>query len=154
MRIVLLLLILSFSLGSCSLTEKPIFIEVKSINLIDTSLQNFTVQARVLFHNPNAIGGTLQAKDIHVFIDNLDVATIESELFTIPKKEAFILPLTAIIPFKKVFKKKQQDILTSILKILSTKKIEVNYKGKIRYKLGGFHYDYPLDYKQTISLKR
>ncbi len=154
MRIVLLLLILNFLLLSCSLTEKPVFIEVKSINLIDTSLKNFTVQAEVLFHNPNAIGGTLQAKNIHVFVDSLDVATIESELFTIPKKESFILPLTAIIPFKKAFKDKQQDILSSILKVLSTKRIDINYKGKIRYKLGSFHYDYPLDNKQTISLKR
>ena len=154
MRKFLLLFVLTLALISCKVNEKPEFIQVNSLKVIDATPSNFTIQADLKFENKNSVGGTLQAKDIHVFIDSIDVALINSKEFDVPKKSEFVIPLEATIPFSKVYKDNKQSILDNIMHIISTKKIVANYNGEIRYKLGAFHYDYPLDYKQELVIKK
>ena len=154
MRNIVLSLVLGFTLLSCKVTEKPEFIEVNSIDIVDASLENFTIQANLQFKNKNSVGGSLQARNIHIFVDSLDVATITSELFEVPKKSEFEIPLTATIPFSKVYEDNKQSLLENVMNIISTKEINVNYKGEVRYKLGAFHYDYPVDYTQNIKIKK
>jgi len=152
MKKVVLLFVLSVTLLSCEVTEKPEFIKVNSVEIIDTSLSNFTMLAKLQFKNKNSIGGTLQANDIHVFVDSINVATINSELFDIPKKSEFELPLEATIPFSKVYENNKKDLLSNIINIISSKKVSILYKGEVRYKLGAFSYDYPLNYSQEIEI--
>ena len=152
MKKIILLFVLSVILGSCKVTEKPEFIKVNSVEIIDTSLSNFTILAKLQFKNKNSIGGTLQANNIHVFIDSIDVATINSELFDVPKKSEFELPLEATIPFSKVYENNKKGLLNNILNIVSSKKINILYKGEVKYKLGAFSYDYPLSYSQEIEI--
>jgi len=154
MRITLLLLFISLTFTSCKVTEMPEFKEVKNLKIIDTSIQNFTLQADILFSNPNNIGGTLQANDIHIFVDDIDVATIESDEFKVQKKNEFTMPLKTIIPFEKVFNDNKQTLLNNIMNVITKKNVTIRYAGKIRYSLGLFHYDYPLSYKQELSLRK
>ena len=154
MKNILVLLILGLTILSCKVTEKPEFIEIKSMDIVDTSLENFTIQANVVFKNKNQIGGTLQANDIHIFVDSMDVATVQSELFKVPKESEFTIPLKATIPFEKVFADNKKNLLDKILNVIANKKINMSFKGKVRYKLGAFHYDYPVDYQQEISLRK
>ena len=154
MKKIILLFAISIFLFSCKVSERPEFIKVNSVKLINASHKSFTIQANLQFENKNSVGGTLQAKDIHVFIDNIDVATINTELFKVPKKSEFELPLQTTIPFDKIYKDNKEGILNNVLNILSSKKVMIDYKGDVRYELGAFHYNYPVDCKQEIELTK
>jgi LEA14-like dessication related protein len=154
MKKLILLLTVGFLLLACKVTEKPEFIGVNSLKIKKVSTKEFTVLANLQFQNKNDVGGTLQAKEIHVFIDSIDVATVATEVFNVPKKEAFELPLQVQIPFDKIYKNNKQNLLENIMNIISNKKVNIFYKGVIRYEKGVFHYNYPLDYQQEISLKK
>ncbi len=154
MKKLILLLTVGFLLLACKVTEKPEFIGVNSLKIKKVSTKEFTVLANLQFQNKNDVGGTLQAKEIHVFIDSIDVATVATEVFNVPKKEAFELPLQVQIPFDKIYKNNKQNLLENIMNVISNEKVNIFYKGVIRYEKGVFHYNYPLDYQQEISLKK
>lgn len=153
MKLFIFTFVISFILCSCTVTEKPEFMHVKSLQVVETSLENFTLEATLVFLNKNDVGGTLQAKDFHVFVDSINVATIQSTPFDVPKREKFEIPLRTTIPFKKVFNDNKQNWIGNVLNVISKKSIAVVCKGDVRYKLGSFHYDYPIEYEQSISLK-
>lgn len=153
MKLKSLIVLSFFLLLSCTVTEKPEFIKVAEIKIISASTKEITLQANLQFLNKNSVGGDLQAKNILVYIDSLEVATIESDLFKVPKKNKFIVPLVTTIPYDKVFKDKKQNLLGNIMNMIMSEKIVVKIKGDIRYKLGGFHYDYPLEYTENVAIK-
>lgn len=152
MRKIVLLFVLSLAILSCTVTEKPEFVKVNSIEIIDSSVDSFTLLAKLQFENKNSVGGTLQAKNIHIFIDSLDVASINSKPFNVPKKSKFELPLEVKIPFSKIYNNNKKYILSNILNTIISKKVNINYVGDIRYKLGNFHYDYPINYNHELEL--
>ena len=115
MKNITLLVILSLIMFGCTVTEKPEFIKVNSVEVIDASFNNFTLLTKLQFENKNSVGGTLQAKNIHVFVDSIDVATISSEPFNVPSKKEFELPLQVKIPFSKVYADNKKSILENIL---------------------------------------
>ena len=154
MKKLLLLLVVGLLFFACKVTEKPEFVGVNSLKIKSVSAKDFTVLANLQFKNKNDVGGTLQAKDIHVFIDNIDVATINTATFNVPKQKEFELPLTVNIPFDKVYKNNKQSLLESVMNVVSNKKMNILYKGVIDYKLLGFQYSYPLDYTQELTLSK
>ncbi len=149
----LLVFLLFLSFG-CTLSKKPEFINVKNIKIVSVNSNKIEVKTDILFKNKNSVGGTLQAKDIHVFVDNTDVAIVKTEAFKVPKKSEFILPLLVEIPYKKVFKDNKQNLLVNIMNMVIRKEILMQYKGNIRYSLGKLHYDYPLDYTQKVTITK
>ena len=154
MKRLIVFIIISMLLLSCKVNEKPKFIGVNSLEIVEATIKTFTIKTNLKFENKNSLGGTLQAKNIHVFIDSIDVATVNSEIFNVPKKSEFDIPLLVNIPFDKVYNNDKQSLLEGIMNIVSNKKIKLSYSGLISYKLGAFHYNYPLNYKQEISLKK
>jgi hypothetical protein len=144
--------VLFFVLG-CKVTEKPEFKKVDSIKVIKANKKGVKVKADLVFLNRNSVGGTLQAKDIKVLVDSVEVATINSDVFNVPKKENFTMPLTVIIPYSKIFKNSKQNLLEGIMNVIQSKKVSLKYIGKVRYSLGPFHYDYSVDYTDEIKIK-
>ncbi len=71
---------------SCKVTEKPEFIKVESVKVIQANKKGIKVKTDLLFLNKNIVGGTLQANDIKVLLDSVEVATINSDSFKVPKK--------------------------------------------------------------------
>lgn len=137
---------------SCTVTEKPEFIKVDAIKIQHSTAKTITVVANAHFLNKNSVGGNLQLNEIHVLIDSMAVAKVNSETFKVPKKETFTIPLTVKIPYDKVFKKNKNNILGDVLNILTRKEILIQYKGTITYKLGKFSYDYSLDNSDKVKL--
>jgi len=150
-KILLILTIAVFS--GCKVTEKPEFIKVESVKIIKANRKGIKVKSDLRFLNKNSVGGTLQAKNIKVLIDSLQVATLNSEPFKVPGKKEFVLPLTVVIPYKKIYKDNKNNLLSNVMNFIKNKKIRIVYQGKIRYLLGNFHYDYPLNYTDEIPLK-
>lgn len=148
------LFVLSFFFAlSCTVTEKPEFIKVKDVKIISANTKEIIIQTDLLFYNKNNVGGNIETKNINVLLDSIKVATMKTSLFKIPKESEFVVPLTTNIPYDKIFNDNKKNILGNLLNILTSKKMKVQFKGDVSYKLGAFNYDYPLDYSEEISFK-
>lgn len=149
----LLLLLYSILLLSCNLNETPEFVRVSTIKIADYNPDNITLASSLVFNNPNHVGGILQADNIKVFVNDMDMGYINSPDFIVPALEEFTVPIEFIFSYQDILKD-TQNLLKNILNAATDKKIEVRYVGILTYKLNVFSYDYPLDYSQEISLKK
>jgi len=154
MRKIISLLVLAIGISACTFTESPEFVKSSNVKIIKATATDFVVETLVVFHNPNNLGGILQAQDIKVYVDDIHVADVISEDFKVPSKNEFTVPLTTSIAYKKVFNSNKNNFLGNVINMISNKNVTLSYKGNLRYKLGGFHYDYPIDYQEEISLSK
>jgi len=144
------LLFITIILQSCTVNEMPEFIKVSNVDISDYSTETITVTSDLLFHNPNSVGGILQVNQIKVWVNDIDLGNLNSANFKVPAKKEFSVPIVFDVPYKKIFKDKN-NIVLNVLNALNKKSIEVNYKGNITYKLGVFSYDYPVDYVEVVA---
>ncbi|WP_431135426.1 LEA type 2 family protein [Psychroserpens mesophilus] len=146
--IILLTLIISFT--SCSVKEKPVFLGIENIKVLESTSKKIILTADALFMNSNDIGGELQTDEIKVFVNGNEMASISTNSFEVPAKHEFSIPLTTNIPTDSLFSNKN---LSGLLGSLFNKKIEVQYKGDITYKIFGFSHSYAIDETENINLK-
>ncbi len=138
---------------SCSVKEKPLFVKVDNIEVIDATLETIELTADAYFINKNDVGGTLESKGIEVFVNDISVANVSSEAFKVPAREEFSIPLKVIIPTKEVYEKNKDGLLGGILSSIISQKMKVQYKGTITYSTFGFSYDYEVDRTQDVKIK-
>ncbi|WP_271764964.1 hypothetical protein [Aquimarina algiphila] len=153
MKKFLLLSTIIISITSCSISKQPKFKYVDNIMVKNISVRNITLKADAVFNNPNHLKGKLSIEDVHIFVDNIDVGTISAQEFDVPSKNEFIIPLEGTISLSKVYKDNKNSILGSVLKVIQTDSLSIQYKGIIRYHLGNFSYPYAIDKTQDISIK-
>ncbi|MCK8523987.1 hypothetical protein M0D21_20590 [Aquimarina sp. D1M17] len=117
-------------------------------------MREITLNADAIFDNPNHLGGKLSVEDIHVFVDNIDVGTISAQEFNVPAKSEFSIPLQGTFSLSKIYEENKNSLLGSVLKVIQTDSLQIQYKGVIRYHLGNFSYPYQIDKQQKVSLKK
>jgi len=135
---------------SCSVNEKPEFVKVKNIKVIESTSTYVTLSADALFMNPNDIGGELKSDGIKVFVNDNEMATVSTESFKVPAKKEFTIPLKANVPNDSILINKN---LSRLINSLFSKKIKVQYKGSIKYKIFGFSYIYDIDITEQVKIK-
>ncbi|WP_237239520.1 LEA type 2 family protein [Wocania arenilitoris] len=148
-----MLIILStilFAFLSCSVKEKPVFLNVENIKVIKSTSNHITLTADALFLNPNDIGGELKTDEIKVFVNDTEMATVSTKSFKVPAKKEFSIPLKANVPTDSIFSNKN---LGGLIGSLFSKKIKVQYKGDIIYKVLGFSYTYNVDQTEDLKIK-
>ena len=150
MRNIIILLTMLFVFLSCSVNEKPEFLYVENIKIQKSTSKHITFTADAFFINPNDIGGELNTDKIKVFVNNNEMATVSTKNFKVPTKKEFSIPLKANIPTDSIFSNKN---LSGLLGSLFNKKIKVQYKGDIIYKVLGFSYTYNIDKTENIKIK-
>lgn len=138
---------------SCKVKEKPLFVKVDNIVVNDASLDFITLTADAYFMNQNDVGGSIESKGIEVFVNDISIANVSSESFKVPAKKEFTIPLTVLIPTKKVLESNKNGLLGGLLNSIVNKKMKVQYKGTITYSKLGFSYDYDVDKTQDIKIK-
>jgi hypothetical protein len=138
---------------SCAVKEKPLFVKVDNIVVVDATLETIELTADAYFINQNDVGGSIESKGIEVFINDVSVANVSSESFKVPAKEEFTIPLKVIIPTKEVFEKNKNGFLGGILNSIVNQNMKVQYKGTITYTTFGFSYDYEVDKTEDIKIK-
>lgn len=153
MKKVFLLLTIIGLISSCKVNEKPEFLRVENIQVINATLDTLVVSADAFFNNPNDIGGTLETKGIEVIVNAVSMANVSTKAFKVPANQVFSIPLTASVPTKDVFEKNKDGLIGGLITSLLTKKIKVQYKGDITYKALGLSYDYPIDITQDVPLE-
>lgn len=150
MKHFLLLSTLFLTIISCSVNKKPEFISVKNIEVTDSTSKLITVTAEAIFSNPNNVSGQLETEGIIVFVNGNQIAHVSSKPFNVPAKKDFTIPLTAKIPTDSLY---SNNNLGGLLGSLFSKKIKVQYKGDIKYKVFGFSHTYAVDKTEDIKLK-
>lgn len=150
MKRLIILLTICATFLNCSVNEKPEFVSVENIEVLESNSKYVTITANALFINPNDIGGKLKTDEIKVFINNNEMASISTENFNVPAKKEFTIPLKANIPTDSIFSNKN---LGGLIGSLFSKKIKVQYKGAIKYKVLGFSYSYDIDKTENIKIK-
>ncbi|MDD7887426.1 hypothetical protein [Flavivirga sp. 57AJ16] len=150
MRNIIILSTMLFVSMSCSVNEKPEFLYVENIKVQKSAPKHITFTADAFFTNPNDIGGELKTDEIKVYINNNEMASLSTKSFKVPAKKEFSIPLKTNIPTDSIFSNKN---LGGLLGSLFSKKIKVQYKGDIIYKVLGFSYTYSIDKTEDVTLK-
>jgi hypothetical protein len=150
MRKLIILSTILVAFFNCTVSEKPEFVRIENIKVLESNSKYVTVTANALFLNPNDIGGELKTDAIKVFVNDNEMATISTVSFDVPAKKEFSIPLTANVPTDSIFSNKS---LGGLIGSLFSKKIKVQYKGDIKYKTFGFTYTYIVDNTENVKIK-
>lgn len=145
---ILLTLIVTFT--SCTVKEKPEFLHVENIKVLESTSKTIIISADALFKNPNDIRGELKTDEIKVFINDNEMASVSTTSFDVPAKKEFSIPLKASIPTDSLFSDKS---LSGLLGSIFSKKIKVQYKGDIKYKVFGFSHSYSVNETEDVKIK-
>lgn len=135
---------------SCSVNEKPQFIGLENIKVLESTSKYVTFTAEAKFINPNDIGGELQTDEIKVFVNDNEMASVSTESFEVPAKKEFSIPLKTKVPTDNIFSNKN---LGGLIGSLFSKKVKVQYKGEIKYKVLGFSHYYNIDQTEDVKIK-
>lgn len=135
---------------SCSVNEKPQFIGVENIKVLESTSKYVAFTADALFINPNDIGGELQTDEIKVFVNNNEMASVSAESFKVPAKKEFTIPLKTKVPTDSIFSNKS---IGGLIGSLFSKKVKVQYIGDITYKALGFSYTYNIYKTEDVKIK-
>ena len=150
MKKVIILSTIILTIFSCKVKEKPEFLRLENIKVLESTAEYVTLTADAFFINPNDIGGELKSDGIKVFINDNEMATVSSESFKVPAKKEFSIPLKANIPADSIFSGKN---IGGLIGSLFSQKIKVQYKGNIKYKALGFTYTYEIDKTEDVKIK-
>lgn len=149
MRKFIILSTLILTLVNCSVKEKPIFLRVENIKVLESTSTHLMLSADAFFLNPNDIGGELRSDGIKVFVNDNEMAHVSSESFQVPAKKEFSIPLKASIPVDSLFSDKN---LGGLIGSLFSKNLKVQYKGDIKYKALGITYTYDIDETESVKI--
>ncbi len=136
--------------NSCSVREKPEFINIENIQVVKSTSKYITLTADAFFINPNDIGGKLKTDGINVLINDRQLASVSTQSFEVPAKQEFSIPLKVDIPTDSIFSNKN---LGGLIGSLFSKRIKVQYQGDIIYQVFGFSYAYKVDLTEQIKIK-
>ena len=150
MRKFVILLTMVALFCSCSVKEKPEFLRVENIKVLESTSKYVTLTADALFINPNDISGELKTDAIKVYVNDNEMASVSTKSFKVPAKKEFSIPLKANIPTDSLFSGKS---LGGLLGSLINKSLKVQYKGDIKYKVLGFTHTYKVDKTETVKFK-
>jgi len=150
MKKLIILLTVTMTLLSCKVKEKPEFLRVDNIKVLESTSEYLTLTADAYFMNPNDIGGELKSDGIKVFVNDNEMATVSTESFKVPTKKEFSIPLKANIPADSIFSGKN---IGGLIGSLFSQNLKVQYKGDIKYKVLGFSYTYEVDKTEDVKVK-
>lgn len=147
---IIFILVICSLVFNCTFREKPQFIGIDNFKVLDSNIESITISADAEFSNPNDLGGTLQTDALKVFVNDKEIATFSSKEFKVPSKNTFKIPLTVSVATDSIIDKNN---LSGLLGSLLSKKIKVQYKGDIKYKVLGYASIYKVDKTETLKIK-
>lgn len=138
---------------SCSVKKSPVFLKIDDIKIINIASDTIRLGANAYFNNPNDVGGKIFTDEIKVFIDGAEVAQVTSDVYKIPARKDFSIPLKIAIPTKRVFENTKNGILGGLLNTLMKKPVKVQLKGNLNYVILGFKKEFIIDKTEEIIIK-
>jgi len=145
----LAILLLLLVLNACNMMKAPEFIGISNIDIQKNVQEKTVLIAYAKFNNPNLLGGKFKIKDIKVFVNDKYFANLNSDVYKVPVKKDFEIPLE--VNFDASFFKKKGNLLDAISNALSNK-LKVQYKGKIYYVSHKLNIPYNIDFTQDVKI--
>lgn len=103
MRKLAIRIILFIGVFGCSISKKPIFLKVDDVQVVSVQTDTIRLRANAYFENPNDVGGKIATDQIKVIVNGAELAQVSSEEFKVPSRNDFTIPLSVVIPAKRVF---------------------------------------------------
>lgn len=153
MRYFLLVIIFSFAFMGCSFSKQPVFKKVGNFKVLSISADKIEIKADAFFDNPNDVGGEISTDKIIVFANDIEVAQVSSSPFKVPARDSFEIPLLANISTKKLLNTDKNGVLGGLLNSLLSRKVKIQLKGNLEYKVLGFKKEFFVDKTEEIKIK-
>ena len=138
---------------SCSIKKAPVFLKIDDITFVNIVKDTIHLGANAYFNNPNDVGGKMVTDQIKVIINDAAIAQVSSDVFKIPSRKDFTIPLKIAIPSKQIFENKKNGILGGLLNVLTNKPVKVQLKGNLNYVVLGFKKEFIIDTTEEIIIK-
>ncbi len=149
----LTILLLLIAVTACTVNKTPEFKALTNVKVKNYSISTITVTSDLVFYNPNSLGGKLAIKDLKIYSNDVLISESNSLTFDTPAKADFTIPMTTEIRTSNLIKNRK-DLMALAMNAAVSKTIPLHYKGTITYKLGALSYDYPIDYKTEVALRK
>jgi hypothetical protein len=142
-----------FVFYSCSVKKIPVFLKLADVKIINIASDTIRLGVNAYFNNPNDVGGKIFTDDIKVLVNEVEVAQVTSDVFKIPARKDFTIPLKVAIPTKRVFENNKNGILGGLLNSILNKSVKVQFKGTLQYVFLGFKKEFIVDKIEEIYIK-
>lgn len=140
-------------LSSCKINEKPEFLRVDKVDVVSANLNTISLEADAIFLNHNHLGGTLKTDNIDVYIDEHLIAKVSTEEFKVPAQNEFAVPLSVNFDTAKLLEDKEGDLLGSLINQFLNRKVLVQFKGDLVYRVAGYSSSYSINHVEEIEIK-
>ncbi|MDH5474485.1 MAG: LEA type 2 family protein [Cyclobacteriaceae bacterium] len=144
-----LFLFLSLLLLACSMPqEPPVFKNITQIKTSKISGSSLVFTANAVFHNPNNKGLKLKDVDIEVLINGKNVGHVsqEEKIKILPNAD-FVVPIHVDVDLN------QLGLLNGIFGMLSGKKMQAEFVGKIKVVKNGLTINVPVRHVEALNLR-
>jgi hypothetical protein len=139
----LYLLIITLILTSCNAIKPLEFRACKSWKL-NTGFSASTLQADLIFFNPNRAGVMLDQVELEIMLDGRNLGKVSQNVqMRIPGKQEFTLPINVQLDMK--------NLLGNALSGLLKQKINLRSIGKVRVVKAGIHVWIPVDITSEVD---
>lgn len=113
--------------------EEPTLERIEDVDIKEMNKDRIDMDAHLIINNPNGMALDLASADLDVIVDDIVIANIKQTVdATMPAKAEFKLPVKITMDLAKLYKNNPLGALTKGLKIMSDKKLEVQFKGNIK----------------------
>jgi len=131
-----ILTLISFaSLTSCNdlALEEPTLERIEDVDIKEMSKDRIDMNAHLIINNPNGVALDLASADLNVLVDEIIIANIKQTVDAkMPANAEFKLPVNITMDLERLYKENPMAALSKGFKIMSDKKLEVQFKGNIK----------------------
>jgi len=132
--------------------KSPDFINLGNVKIVSANANKVVLKGDAIFNNPNPIAGKLTKTNIHIKINDVDIADIEQTTsIGVPKNSNFSVPVNFSFNPKKLTQENEGFLKNAIKSFLSNE-LDIEYSGYVTIEVLGIGFDVPIDYTKKVSM--
>jgi len=152
-NLLILLFTVAIALTSCdSSILEPTIEKIEDVDIIEMSKSKLELNASMILKNPNGFSLDLSKTNMKVYVDEVELATIDQTFDTsMPANENFKMPINIKMDLDKLYRENPIAAIGKGIQIMSDKKIKVTFKGTIDVGKGMAKISVPIDQEEEVS---
>lgn len=136
----------------CQGPVTPSFKNLEDVKMLKASKNNVIIKANAVYHNPNAVGGTLTQTKMKILVNDIEVSEInQRHEIAVPKQSDFKVPVTIQFNPQKL-SDENKGFFKNAIKSFFQKNLKLTYTGKVVIRVLNIDFDVPVDYSEKVSL--
>lgn len=148
---ILSLLVLILSLSSCFKYEDVQILEVTNIRVLDLTTKKIEIGIDMHIVNPNKYKISITDSDLELFIKNKKIGTAKiKDIIELPKKSDQVQHIAIVTDTKDIV----SGAIPVLLSLMFDESIELQVKGEIRAKAKAISKNFPVDFKERVTLNK